>query len=125
MTDIIIRSPEQSIVVTQAAPQHITVVAPTTTVTTSTNQEVVNLQEILAIIGPEGPQGPSGTGSDAVTYDLVSVSSWTQAHTLNHKPSVTILENGTDLVNMTVEYPTASSVHLNFPTPFTGQVVLQ
>lgn len=126
MTDVIvIRNPVQTVNVTFQAPQRVNVVVPTTVSTTSTSQEIVNLQEILGIVGPAGPTGPTGESAAVEVYDLVNVSSWTQTHTFAHRPSVTVLDNGTSSVNMEIIYPTATSVHLQFPTPFTGQVVLQ
>jgi hypothetical protein len=81
---------------------------------------------LLGADGATGPIGPVGpTGAAVEEYSLVAVSSWTQTHGFTHKPAVMVLDNGTTSVNMQVEYPTSSSVHLQFPIPFTGQVVLQ
>jgi hypothetical protein len=120
---VIIQNPIQQVNVSFSAPQSVSVVAPTTTATTTDSQEIVNLQEILAIIGPHGPTGPSGT-TVAVEYTLVAVSSWTQAHSFGYLPTVSVFANGNENVAMSVSYPTTGTVHLTFPTPFTGKVVL-
>lgn len=75
--------------------------------------------------GPQGPTGPAGGAPSPITYTVTAVSSWVKAHAFPYPPSVRLIR-GSDSVSVEigVTYSDSAHVFLQFPTPFTGQVVL-
>lgn len=73
--------------------------------------------------GLQGPQGPAGAGVHQV-YSLISVSSWSHSHPFLYAPEVRLIDASGLGVDIGVEYPDSSTVYIEFPTPFTGTVIL-
>lgn len=124
---IVTPGPSQTVVVSYTPPANVSVGLPTTTNAVSTSTETVDVNE-LGILGPTGPQGPQGLpgqdGSVPTVFELVSVSSWTQAHDYSYLPEVRVLDADGFQVGLGVAYPNAHTVFLSFPAPFTGKVLL-
>lgn len=122
-TNVVVESgPVQQVTVSTQAPQQVSTSSPTTTNVQTQSQERVDVQE-LGIIGPRGPAGPAGTSS-AETYVLTSVSSWSHVHDFAYMPAVRLIDNTGTEVETDIEYPDASTVYIEFSTPFTGTVIL-
>lgn len=120
----VIQGPTETVVITTPAPTNVVIGQPTTVNTVSTSTETIQVTE-LGIVGPQGPAGEPGTGGQGpIAYQLVQVSSWAQAHTLGYLPEVRVIDEGGNVVGMSVSYPSPTTVYLLFPTPFTGEVLL-
>lgn len=85
----------------------------------------VNVGSLLVTVaeGLQGPQGPAGAGIHQV-YTLTNASSWTHTHPFSYQPEVRLIDASGLGVDIGVEYPDSSTVYIEFPTPFTGTVIL-
>jgi hypothetical protein len=75
------------------------------------------------VVGPQGPVGPPGTGG-AEQYVLSSVSSWSKEHDYSYLPDVRFYKSDGSRIMFGYDCPDSSHVYVEFPTPFTGTVVL-
>lgn len=116
------QGPVQQVVVSTQAPNQVTVSTPVATNVQTQSQQRVDVQE-LGIVGPRGLQGPPGTAF-AISYVLTAVSSWSQPHDLPYYPAVRLIDEFGNEVETEVEYPDLHTVYIEFPTPFTGTVIL-
>lgn len=84
----------------------------------------------IAIPGIQGPPGPPGVGelSNPDAYYLHSqvnpASTWTINHSLNKKPSVTVIDTANDVCIGDVHYVSDTSLTISFTAPFSGSAVL-
>lgn len=86
------------------------------------DQVVVIDEGVEGPVGPAGPAGPPGGQPDV--YHLVTVSSWTQVHNRSYPPAVRLLTADGEEIACAVIHPDPTHVHIQFPQPFTGTVVL-
>lgn len=120
--EVVVQGAELPIVVIQPPPD-----GPVTVIQPATPDVVVLPQPTPApvvVINPSlGSTGGGGGGFDPVVYRLTALSSWTVSHGFPYLPAVRLIENG-EGVDSAVEYPADNEVHISFPSPFTGIVIL-
>jgi hypothetical protein len=68
--------------------------------------------------------GGGGGGYPPVTYTLSAVSAFNQGHSFPYLPGVRLIDASGQGVDAGVEFPDASTVHIDFPAPFSGVVIL-
>lgn len=75
--------------------------------------------------GPPGPQGPSGAagGSAVVHVQSTPVPSWGISHSFGREPNVVVIIDD-EYVMADVQYPTLTTVVINFGEPQTGKAIL-
>jgi hypothetical protein len=92
-----------------------------------TDPQIVTLVETIqgdpGPPGPTGPTGPPGSGVGSLAFTLNGVPSVTLEHSFAVLPMVYVIADG-QLALIGASYPDATHVHLVFPQPFTGVVVL-
>jgi hypothetical protein len=76
------------------------------------------------IVQPQGPPGLPGGAPNPIVYELAAVSSWSQVHAFGYPPAVRFVDDTGTSVLCSVDYPDATHIHISFPQPFTGTVVL-
>jgi hypothetical protein len=80
---------------------------------------------ITVVEGGLGPQGPPGVDAELTeTHDVIAVGEWTYIHTFAYPPDVRLVDISGEAVSCGAQYPDIQTVHLNFPTPFTGTIIL-
>lgn len=112
----------QTVIVSYQGSLSVTVAEPSTANIASTSTESVSVQQ-LGVVGPPGPQGPPGTGFPSV-FQVTDVGSWHQQHDFLYLPDVRLIDELGEDVEIGVEYPDANHVYIEFPTPFTGTIIL-
>lgn len=66
----------------------------------------------------------AGGAPPPITYAVTAISTWNQVHTFPYPPSVRLIDPSGEWVDIGVEYPNPTTVHISFPTPFTGTIIL-
>lgn len=56
--------------------------------------------------GPAGPEGPAGSGASYVHTQSVAATTWTINHNLGYRPSVELLDSGSQEIDADVSHPT-------------------
>jgi hypothetical protein len=82
------------------------------------------VDQVTGAPGPPGPPGPTGGAPNPIEYSLTSVSNWSQVHAFGYPPKVQVITSSGEQVGMSVTHLDATHVHLLFPQPFTGKVIL-
>lgn len=78
----------------------------------------------IVFIAPPGPPGPAGGAPSPVEYVVTAVSSFAHVHAFPYSPDVQLV-SGSERVYADATYPDSTHVHISFPTPFTGTVILR
>lgn len=60
-----------------------------------------------------------------LTFSLSGVSSYTATHSFPYYPQVRLLDINKQAVDTDTEYPSSTQVHVVFPSPFSGTLILQ
>lgn len=113
-------------VITIADPQTVIVESDDTTVIETTSNNVIVAEGTSGpqgIQGPQGPVGPSGTGDKSFTQDFLTSSSVTVLHSLNKRPSVTVINSANDEIEGDVDYIDLNTVQVSFAGAMSGSVV--
>lgn len=78
------------------------------------------------VAGATGPQGPPGSGVDLNYTHAQSVASatWTIAHNLGKRPSVTVVDSAGDVCVGNVHYTDANNLTVTFSAAFAGVAYL-
>jgi len=130
VTQVVVRPNVQQTVVQQTVQR--TIVAPTITTTptqvtaTLTTQPVRDVVQNVGPPGREGKPGPPGEGVDLHYRHIQSTpaSSWTIAHNLGKRPSVSVVDSaGTNIVGG-FEYVDDNNCTLTFSSSFSGEAYL-
>lgn len=58
--------------------------------------------------GPPGPAGPAGTSGSYVHVQSVAATTWTINHNLGYRPSVELLDSGSQEIDADVSHPTVN-----------------
>lgn len=69
--------------------------------------------EVIEVIhpgpqGPIGPQGPAGLGVNYVHTQAIAATVWTINHNLGYRPSVELLDSGSQEIDAEVSHPTVN-----------------
>ena len=63
----------------------------------------------LTAVGPQGPQGPSGGAGAAYIHTQASpATTWTINHNLGYRPSVELLDSGSQEIDGDISHPTVN-----------------
>lgn len=63
-------------------------------------------------------------GIPTVQYPVTLVSSFHQAHIFPYPPNVSLVDQSGHSVNIGVSYPDSTHIFIEFPSPFTGTIIL-
>ena len=90
------------------------------------NFSIVKLGGAKGDAGAPGPPGQTGSGGDLTyTHTQGALSAtWVVSHTLNKRPSVTVIDTGNNVVLANVHYDSDSQVTITFDNATSGKVYL-
>lgn len=75
----------------------------------------------VSVPGPQGPPGPSGAaGSTYIHNQPSAAATWTIAHNLGFKPSVELLNTGSQEIEADVVHQSTNVCLVYFTTPTAG-----
>lgn len=90
----------------------------------STNNKVVTSQNQV-VVTSVGLQGPAGTAASSEVFTQASASNeWVINHSLNKKPSVTVVDSADTVVVGEVSFQTNSRLTVKFEATFSGKAYL-
>jgi hypothetical protein len=93
-------------------------------VNSSTKNKIVTSQNQV-VVTSVGTQGPAGTASTSEVFtQAVASSEWVINHSLNKKPSVTVVDSADTVVVGEVVYNTNSRLTVSFEATFSGKAYL-
>jgi predicted flavoprotein YhiN len=93
-------------------------------VNSSTKNKIVTSQNQV-VVTSVGTQGPAGVAqSSEVFTQAIASNEWTINHSLNKKPSVTVVDSADTVVVGEVSYETNSRIVIKFEATFSGKAYL-
>lgn len=71
--------------------------------------------------GPPGPPGPAGAAGNAYIHTQATVSAtWTINHNLGYRPSVELLDSGSQEIDGDIAHPSVNQVVVTLSPPTAG-----
>ena len=93
-------------------------------INTSTNNKVVTSQNQV-VVTSVGLQGPAGSSSTNEVFTQANASNqWVINHSLEKKPSVTVVDSADTVVVVEVSYQSDSQLTVKFEATFSGKAYL-
>lgn len=74
--------------------------------------------------GPVGPQGPAGVATTYIHTQGALSATWVITHSLNKRPSVTVIDTGDRVILANVHYDNDNQVTVTFDNATSGKVYL-
>jgi hypothetical protein len=112
------------VVVDTPEPAPVVVVQPPAAQPTTVVQTIARPIVIVNPVINGGGGGGGGGYIPPTTYHVTAISSFSRAHEYPYEPEVRVITAGNVGAITAVEYPDSSHVYLEFPTPFTGTIIL-